>query len=340
MKKRKTIYTIAKDLGVAPGTVSKVLNNTGSISEKTRKKVLDYIKEVGYVPTSSARMLKSTRSRTIGVIFSEELDIGLEHSFFASILQHFKSYIESEGYELTFIVTKLGDNKMSYLEWCRNKKVDGVYIVVGNYNDKGISELVKSDIPVISNDMILEGLHTVISDNDTSILNLINYITNDLGKRKIGMVVGPQQSKAFEQRYKAFIKHVSNLDLPIKDHHIVYSEGFGFTSGYQAALSLLANKDDLPEVLIVSSDDIALGVLKSFSEHNVLVPKEIQVIGFDDIPVSKYVTPSLTTIAQDRKALGRVAAQKLITLIENPDEKIDEITLIPTKIIIRESTLK
>ncbi len=340
MKKKRTIYNIAKELKVSPGTVSKAINNTGNISEKTRTKILDYIKEVGYVPSSSARMLKSTKSRTIGVIFSEELDIGLEHSFFASILQHFKSYVENKGYELTFIVTKLGHNKLSYLEWCQNKKVDGVYIVVGDYHDQGIHELIKGNIPVISTDMILDGLHTVISDNDQSIYNLLNYIKDSLKKSKIGMVVGPQQSKAFELRYQAFLKYHQKLNISIKKHHIVYSEGFGFTSGYQAALSLLQYKDDLPEVLFVSSDDISLGVIKALLEHNVNIPEDIQIIGFDDIPVAKYITPALTTIAQDRKLLGLTAGEKLISLIENPNYQVPEVTYIPTKIIERNSTRK
>ena len=79
---KRTIYTIAADLGLSPGTISKVLNQTGNVSSDTRERVLKYIKEVGYVPVTSARMLKSKRSYTIGVVFSEELHIGLEHSFF------------------------------------------------------------------------------------------------------------------------------------------------------------------------------------------------------------------------------------------------------------------
>ncbi|PKK93030.1 MAG: LacI family transcriptional regulator, partial [Tenericutes bacterium HGW-Tenericutes-6] len=99
MTKKRTIYTIAEELKLAPGTISKVLNGTGNVSDHTRERVLHYIKEVGYVPASSARMLKSKRTYTVGVVFTEESDIGLEHSFFSSILQHFKTYLEKEGYE-------------------------------------------------------------------------------------------------------------------------------------------------------------------------------------------------------------------------------------------------
>ena len=91
---KQTIYTIAAELGVSPGTISKVINDTGNVSIATRERIKKYIDAVGYVPASSARMLKSKRSYSIGVVFSEELHIGLEHSFFSSILQHFKTYVE------------------------------------------------------------------------------------------------------------------------------------------------------------------------------------------------------------------------------------------------------
>ncbi len=104
MKDKKTIYTIAKALELSPGTISKVLNQNGNVSEHTRERVLKYIKEVGYVPAKSARNLKSKRTFTIGVVFTEALNIGLEHAFFSSLLQHFKSYVERFGYELSFLL--------------------------------------------------------------------------------------------------------------------------------------------------------------------------------------------------------------------------------------------
>ncbi|MBN3490407.1 LacI family DNA-binding transcriptional regulator [Acholeplasma equirhinis] len=335
--KKQNIYTLAKELDVSPGTISKVLNNTGKVSEATRTRILEYIEKVGYVPTMSARMLKSKSSKTIGVIFSEELNIGLEHPFFSSVLQHFKTYVENEGYELSFIVTKLGKNRLSYLKWCMNKKVDGVYIVVGNYNDKGIEELIGSEIPVVSTDMVLKGLKAVVSDNDHAVKSILEYSVQKLNKKKIGMVVGPQQSKAFEQRFNAYKKYMNAFNLPINEKHIVYAQGFGFTSGYQATLNLLGN-EDLPEVLFVSSDEISLGVLKAFQDHKIDVPNQIQVIGFDDIPVARYVTPSLTTMMQDRKILGETAAKTLLSMIENPDTEVPDVTLIDTKLIKREST--
>ena len=338
LTKKRTIYTIAKELNLAPGTISKVLNQNGNVSDKTRERVMAYIKEVGYVPASSARMLKSKRTYTVGIVFTEESDVGLEHSFFSSILQHFKTYVEKEGYELSFIVKKLGKHELSYYEWCQNKRVDGVYIVVGNYNDQGLYELINSDIPCVSTDMIVKGLHTVVSDNDQGIKITLEFIKNHLKKKRVSMISGPIQSKAFHERLIAFKKEMERLELPVTDKQIAYAESFGFTSGYNAVRELMAKNPEKPEVIVVASDDIALGVLKGLTDLGIKCPEDIQVIGFDDIAFAKHFTPSLTTVAQDRKLLGETAARILIRLMDGIENNIPEITKLPVELIVRDST--
>jgi DNA-binding LacI/PurR family transcriptional regulator len=338
MSKKRTIYTLAEELNLAPGTISKVLNQSGNVSEQTRARVLAHIKTVGYVPTTSARMLKSKKTYSVGIVFTEEANIGLEHSFFSSILQHFKTYMEKEGYDLSFIVKKLGQHELSYYEWCVNKRVDGVYIVVGNYNDKGLYDLIESDIPCVSTDMLLKGLHTIISDNVLGIKISLEYIRDELKKKRVGMISGPMWSKAFEERYLAYEKYLDAYGLEKRDGYVTFAESFGFTSGYKAVKELLQKNEDPPEVLLVSSDDIALGVLKGLKDSGLIVPDDIQVIGFDDISFAKHFTPPLTTIAQDRRALGEMAAKRLISLMEHPEIRLPEITKLPVKLVRRETT--
>lgn len=337
-RKKMTIYTLAEELGISPSTVSKVVNNTGKVSDRTRKRVLEYIKKVGYVPSTSARMLKSKSTRTIGIVFTEELGIGLEHSFFSSILQHFKTYMESEGYDLTFIVPKMGKSRLTYYQWCLNKRVDGVFIVVGDYNDKDIYELVDSGIPCVSTDMILNNLHAVVSDNDQGVNLIVKYIKEELKLTKVGMIVGPQHSKAFKERYQSFIKYMEEYNLEINEKYIIEVSGFGFTSGYRAALELI--KNELPEVIFVSSDEIAVGFIKALRENNVEIPKDLQIIGFDDIVIAKHITPSITTIQQNTKELGEEAAKTLLSLIEPNKTTPSHIKRIPVKLVERESTIK
>lgn len=338
LTKKRTIYDIAAELELAPGTISKVLNQTGNVSAKTRERVLQHIKQVGYVPTSSARMLKSKRTYTIGVVFTEESDIGLEHSFFSSILQSFKSYVEKEGYELSFIVRKLGKNHLTYYEWCMNKRVDGVYIVVGDFNDQGLHEILESGIPAVSTDMFLPGLHTVVSDNDQGIKISMEYIRDTLKKKHVAMVAGPASSKAFVERLISFRKYAKKFNFEVSEKDIVISESFGFKGGFNAVQKLLKQVEKQPEVILTASDDIALGVIKGLTSLGIKIPEEVQVIGFDDIAFAKHFTPSLTTIVQNRKLLGETAAKMLIQLIEYPEDEIDEIIMLPVQLIERDST--
>ncbi|MGE4319863.1 MAG: LacI family DNA-binding transcriptional regulator [Acholeplasmataceae bacterium] len=336
MDQKRTIYTIAKELNLSPGTISKILNQTGNVSEQTRERVLKYIKEVGYVPATSARMLKSKRTYSVGIVFTEESDVGLEHSFFSSILQHFKNFVEKEGYELSFIVKKLGQHELSYYDWVKNKKVDGVYIVVGNYDDQGLYELINSSIPCISTDMLVPGLHTVISDNEQGVKIVLDYIKDELKKEKVAFISGPTSSKAFLERSHIFEEYAKTLGLH-QVSPVIYAESFGFTSGYNAAKELL-NRKALPEVIFVSSDDIALGVMKYIKDAGYDIPNDIKVIGFDDIAFAKHFTPSLTTVQQDRKLLGETAGKLLIDLIEHPEVKFNEVVKLPVKLIKRAST--
>lgn len=338
IKEKRTIYTVAKELGIAPGTVSKVINHTGNVSQATRDRVLQYIKDVGYVPTKMARILKSKRTYTIGVVFLEELEIGLEHPFFSSILQHFKTTMEKEGYEISFIVKRVGQHQMSYYEWCMNKRVDGVYIVVGNDGPE-IQELVNSGIPCVSTDLIMPGLYTIISDNNQGIELLLKFTKETLQKKRVAYLSGPLNSKSFEERLIAFQKFAPIYGIEFDEHHLAIAKSYGFTSGFEATHYLLKQMKQPPEVIIVASDDLALGTLKAIKDLGYRIPEDIQVTGFDDIAYSRHFTPPLTTIHQYRDTIGQTAAKALISLIENPDQPThSEITRIPVKLVEREST--
>jgi len=131
---------------------------------------------------------------------------------------------------------------------------------------------------------------------------------------------------------------MERLELPCEDTQIAFAESFGFTSGYNAVSDLMKQMHEKPEVIVVSSDDIALGVLKGLRDLDLRVPEDVQVIGFDNIAFAKHFTPSLTTVAQDRKMLGEMAAKILIKLMDGTEEHISEITKLPVELIIRDST--
>lgn len=331
---KKTIVSVAKDLNLAPSTISKVINHKGNVSKATRERVLKYVKEVGYIQDASARILKSKKSYTLGILFSDISLVGLEHPFYSSILQAFKNYAEKEAYEIIFVVNKVGDKEMSYYEWCINKKVDGVWIVSGNFNNLLIKELVKSDIYCVSTDFIMDNLVTIISDNAKGIDLTINH-ARSLNRNHIDMISGPSTSFAFEERLTRFVNRLTEENQLF---FAIESKGFGYQAGFDAAVRLLEQASRVPDYVIITSDDLAFGAIRGFESKGYRVPEDISVVGFDDVNFSKIYTPALTTIRQDKKSLGETAAQKLITMIKNSESKSKEVFRVPVELVERAST--
>jgi DNA-binding LacI/PurR family transcriptional regulator len=334
----KSITEVAKDLNLAPSTISKVVNNNGRVGAETRKRVLEYVKEVGYVANSSARILKSKKSSTIGVVYSDISQVGFEHPFFSRIFQTFKTYVEHAGYEIVMIIHKLGTSEQSYLEWSINKKIDGILIVVGNINNPNIIEVVNSDLPCVSTDMVMPNLHSVISDDYLGISLAVNYAISKKMKR-IAIISGPISARSFIDRVTAFRKEMILNNFDIDEENIIITNGFSDEDGFKSALNLTKMKK-LPELVLVFSDVIAFGVIRCLESNGYNVPKDIEVIGYDDIQFSKHFTPALSTIRQETFQIGTTAANVLLNQIENGKEKKQTITNIPVTLVHRDTTKK
>ncbi len=333
-----TIYDVAKAMNLAPGTISKILHNNGNVSKKTRERVLEYVKEVGYVADSSARILKSKKSWTIGIVFSDIALFGLEHPFFSSVIQNFKNHVEKNGYEIIFIGSKLGSTETTYLEWCRSKKVDGVLIVTGNINSELIIELVNSDIPSVSTDLIMPNLNSVTSDDFKGIQLAVEYSLN-LGLKRMACITGPLTSRAYFERLSAFQKLLADNQMEFDSRYVQEAEAYGFTSGYNAAKTLLDRVVTLPpEMIIVFSDEIAFGVIRALQDFGYAVPEQISVIGYDDVNFAKHFTPALTTIRQDKQLIGETAAKRLLKIIESGEKADPRVIRIPVSLVVRDST--
>jgi LacI family transcriptional regulator len=333
---KKTIVEVAKELNLSPSTISKIVNGKGRISEETRQRVLQYVKESGYVAMSSARILSSKKSWTIGVVYSDISLIGFEHPFFSRILQAFKNEVERNGYEIVLIVSKLGDHELTYLEWCKNKKVDGVLIVMGNVNNPNIIQLVSSDIPCISTDIVMSNLESVISDDFQGVKIYLEYAKSH-GYQKIGIVSGPLSARSFYNRLEAYRILMDQMHMPYEEDHIVIADGFGYEAGEEVA-NIIYNSNHRAEIYLVMSDVIAFGVVKQLLNLGVSIPQDIAIIGYDDIDFAKHFEPALSTIKQDTKMIGYTAAKRLLSVIEKPTTKKQMITKIPVKLVHRKTT--
>lgn len=334
-KMAKTIYDISKELNVAPSTVSKALNGRSGISDNTRKKILDYANKVRYYANSNASKLKTKKSFSIGVVYSEDLDIGLEHNFFSSVLQSFKTYVESQGYEITFVISNLGNRKISYHDFCRQKNIDGVFIVTSLYEDPHLQELVESGIACVSTDIYYKNLFTVISDNMDGARQAVEYFYQT-GHTKIGHITESHFSPAAAERYQGFVDTMNALNLPVEEKNIIATDYYSFDEGYKAGKKFL-ELEDYPTAVFVAADIIAMGFIKALKDGGRKVPEDVSVIGFDDLEFAALFEPSLSTIRQDTKLLGKKAALKLLELMDKKIEKRQVVEKIPVELVVRDS---
>ena len=329
-----TIRELSKRCGLSISTVSKALNGYTDISAATREIVTAAAKEIGYYPNAHARALKTKRSFNLGVLFVDDRQSGLTHSYFSNVLESFKKEAERNGYDITFISHNMGESMMTYLEHCHYREVDGVCIACINFLDPEVGALVNSELPIVTIDHLFNNRTCIQSNNLVGMKTLVEYVYGK-GHRKIAYIHGAK-SAVTDTRLGSFYRTVESLKLPIPEEYMGECEYNDPSSVYTATLKLLALKDR-PSCILVSDDYAALGALEAISDAGLQGPKDISVAGYDGIPLMQMMKPRLTTIRQDTTRIGTEAAQRLVALIETPKTTIPEITVIPCSLVTGET---
>lgn len=323
-----------KDISVACGvsvaTVSKALNDHGDIGAETKERVKQVAKQMGYFPNSAAKALKTNRTYNIGVLFEEEDHSGLLHDYFASVLDSLKSTAEEKGYDITFINgCRTRHNRMSYLEHCRYRGFDGVIIVCVNYYDPEVSELVMSGIPIVTIDHLFNNVCAIMSDNIKGIHDLLHYVY-DKGHRKIAYIHGVD-SAVTQKRLSSFYKTAAELELDIPDEYVRMA-AYRDTKAAYAETDKLLNLKNRPTCILYPDDFACYGGINAIRERGLHIPEDVSVVGFDGIRIARHLEPKLTTLQQDTKQLGMKAAEKVISLIEQPKITLIEQIVVPGQV--------
>ena len=329
-----TIKDVAARCGLSISTVSKAFNNYADISAETREAVQRAAKEIGYYPNAIARTLKTNRSYNLGVLFQEEQGTGLTHSFFAAVLQAFKSEAEKRGYDITFINHNIGWNGMTYLEHCRYRNVDGVCVVCASFYAPEVVALVDSDIPVVTIDHAFANRSCVLSENMEGMKALVEYAAS-MGHKRIAYVHG-QKASVTENRITGSYRGLADSGLEVHPEYLVPAVYNSPEASAQAVKRLMALSVP-PTCILLPDDHSALVALDAARELGLRVPEDLSVAGFDESRFTALTRPRLTTVAQDTERMGRQAAKYLIDRIENPRTAVSETGMIPTRLIKGES---
>ena len=309
---------ISAACGVSVATVSKALNDHRDVGDETKQRIKQIAKEMGYFPNSSARALKTNKSYNIGVLFVEELpQSGLTHDYYATILDSFKVAVEAKGYDITFINCNRRKGRLSYLEHSKFRGVDGVLIACVDFEDPEVVELVNSDIPVVTIDYAFDNKLAVLSDNAKGIRDLVKYIYSQ-GHRRIAYIHGQNNNKNVTgRRLQSFLDTTKELGLEIPDEYIMEGK-YRDTDNAAKNASILLNMKERPTCIIFSDDYSAIGGMNEIKLRGLNIPEDISIAGYDGSNIAAQIEPQLTTIVQDTRMIGRIAADNLINLIEKP----------------------
>ena len=306
---------IALRCGVSMSTVSKALNGRVDVGAAKKEQILKVAKELGYTANSAARALKTNRTYSIGIVFTDLSNSGFMHEFFASTLNHFRMEAERRGYDITFISENMGPANTGYLQHALARGLDGVAIICADFFDPKIQELVRSNLPIISLDHAFNNRAAILSDNMRGMESLVRYVYGK-GHRRIAYIHG-NPTAVTENRLIGFYRACEALGLVIPNEYITECEYHEPVSCHEATKRLLA-LPERPTCILFSDDYSYIGGINAIYEAGLRVPEDISIVGYDGIHMAKMVSPKLTTWQQNTAELGRLAAERLIDRIEHP----------------------
>ncbi|HXO04255.1 MAG TPA: LacI family DNA-binding transcriptional regulator [Candidatus Sulfotelmatobacter sp.] len=326
-----TLKAVAKRVGLTPGTVSAVLNNSAasrSVPEHTKKRVLSAARALNYRPNYLARSLRVKRTFMIGVIAEEIGD-----PYGSLIISGIERYLRKQNY-FFLTVAHRHDNKLleTYSHLLLQRGVEGLISV-----DTSIREPQSVPTVAIAGHTRVRGVTNIVLDHRRAAqLALVHLVES--GHRDIAFMKGSSFSSDAEPRWKAVCEVARELGLRMRRELIIYLEGDDPTPqlGYPFAKQLLARQQPFT-ALFAYNDISALGSIRAIQDSGLRVPEDISVIGFDDIQIAVHANPSLTTVRQPLQKMGEIAARTLIHQIEGREEYLPEI-LIEPEFVLRKST--
>ncbi|MCY6958646.1 LacI family DNA-binding transcriptional regulator [Clostridium brassicae] len=330
-----TIKQIAEKAGVSPSTVSRVISNDSRISEATKNKIKKIMSEMNYHPNAIARSLVSKTTKTIGIIMPYSADQAFLNPFFIEAIRGISKYTYNEDY--CILITNgftVQEQIKSLHSLVFGRRVDGIILMYSKANDSVLEELENSKIPfcMIGRPVEYNDITYVDNDNILAAYKATQYLI-DMGHNKIGFLNGSLDFTVCVDRYKGFRKALEENNIPIIDD-IVVSLEFLQEDGYKGMKKILESPHK-PTAVLATDDLLAFGAIRAAGEMGVKVPEDISIIGFNNIPLSELIFPSLTSVDIDSYKIGATAAQLVLQKIKGDTEVKSRI--IDTKLIMRNS---
>lgn len=326
-----TMKEVAKLAGVSVATVSRVLNDKPNVSPELRSRVLQAVEKLNYQRNRVARSLRAKTSLIIGLIISD-----IQNPFFTSVVRGVEDVAYDHGYTLLLCNSDEDPTKERlYIDIMLAEKVAGVIISPVAEVDNYSSVLLQAGVPVVAMDRRMRDLEvdTVVVNNVEGVYQAVGHLIEQ-GHRRIGFIGGPTRTTTGRERQEGYQKALAEHGLG-SEQGLVKIGDFKQDSGYQRACELL-EMDDPPTAIFTANNLMTLGALNAIHEKGLNIPRDMAIVGFDDMPWAPSLDPPLTAVAQPTHELGCTAANLLLQRIADKDREIVEMKLEPT-LIIRDS---
>ena len=329
------IQDVAKKAGVAPITVSRVINNAGYVTADVRRRVEAAIAELGYVPNSLARGLRSRRTNTLALVLSD-----ITNPFFTTVARGVEDAASTAGFTVIFCNTdESPDKERKYLQVLIQKRVDGVLLIPTHSNADAVKFILQQHIPVVVIDRhVPKGLADVVRcDSRQGAYDLIRLLLS-LGHRHIAILTGHKGVSTSVDRVAGYRRALVEAGVTPCDEDVYYG-AFTQASGCEAARAAMS-RSPRPTALFAANNFIAIGALRAIREMGLRVPDDVALVSFDDLPPALVTFPFLTVVAQPAYEMGQKATQLLLDRLaeqSNSPAPFQELVL-PTELIVRQSS--
>lgn len=336
-ERRVTSRDVADRAGVSRTTVSFVLNDVpgANISQETRERVLQAAQELGYVPDAAARSLASRRTHTLGLVLVRNQSHIAADAFLPQVIHGLTESTRQAGFHLLLEPVEDISHPDAYIHLVRAKHIDGIVLSGPRFDDKQLTTLVKEGFPVVLlGQLPAKSACFVDVDNRSAARVAVEHLIQ-VGHQRIACITNASlEYTGSADRLAGYRDALQAAGLAYEER-LVRLGDFVPESGYQAAHSLLQRMPP-PAALFVASDVVAFGAMAAIRERGLSIPDDVALVGFDDVPLARYVDPPLTTVRLPAAELGRQAGKMIIGLIQNGGVVAKQMIL-ETKLIVRAS---
>lgn len=328
-----SIRDVARHAGVSATTVSRVINDNAPVAKDTRRRILEAIETLSYVPHGGARSLITRKTHTIGVLLPD-----LYGEFFSELIRGIDQAARKNHHHVLVSGSHSDPGELEAMLRALRGRVDGLIVMAPDVNAYPLIARFGRAVPIVLLDSDPEGcdLPSITIDNYGGARSVVRHLL-DLGHRRIALLAGPEHNRDARERARGWRAALAGTAASGDSAALVFTGDFSESSGY-AAGTRIVGLDRRPDAVFAANDSMAIGCLSAFREHGVQIPEDIALAGFDDIPIARYMTPPLTSVRVSIADLGSRAMTRLVPLMGNAvtDDDWRRETL-ATELIVRAS---